>query len=214
MMLRDDVQVLDAGCGTGAAALCLAARTRVGGITGVELDPMLAALARRNVAANGFEAQVDIAVGSFREFADNHVGRFDQVMINPPFHAADTHTPSPSPSKAAAHGELSLDLRGWIDAAWRALKPGGRLTMIHRADRIGLLSGQLECRFGALTIFPLWPRAGSDANRVLVSAIKGRRTLPRLMAGLVLHQIDGSYTAEAKAILRDAAPMDPGPASE
>ena len=39
-------------------------------------------------------------------------------------------------------------------------------------------------------------------------AIKGRRTLPRLLPGLVLHRPDGGYTEVAETILRDAAPLD------
>jgi len=207
-------RVLDAGCGTGAAALCLVSRTRHEGVVGIELNGQLAALARRNVSANGFDSAIAIVEASFRDFAAEHPGGFDQVMTNPPFYATDTHTPSPSPTRAIAHGESTLDLKGWVAAATDTLKPGGKLTLIHRADRIGSLLAALEGRFGAAAIFPLWPRAGSDAGRIIVSAIKGRRTLPRLMAGLILHRQDGSYTDDAERILRDAAPLDPGPASD
>src|ERR1700735_5410806 len=51
---RDD-RVLDAGCGTGAAALCLAARIPDCRIVGVELNRELAGLARSNVSANDLE---------------------------------------------------------------------------------------------------------------------------------------------------------------
>ncbi len=82
--------------------------------------------------------------------------------------------------------------------------------MIHRADRVGDILQACEGRFGAVAIFPLWPKEGIEAKRILVSAIKGRRTLPRLLPGLVLHRADGGYTAQAQAILRDAAPLDFG----
>jgi tRNA1(Val) A37 N6-methylase TrmN6 len=201
--------ILDAGCGTGAAALCLASRTLHGPIVGLELNPELAALARRNVAANGLESRIEITEGSLSDYAAGHAGRFDQVLTNPPFHPAARHTPSMHPTKAVAHGEGELDLPGWIRAAGTLLKPGGRLTLVHRADRIAELLSALEGRFGAATIFPLWSRAGGDATRIVLSAIKGRRTLPRIRSGLVLHNQDGSYTAEAQGILRDAGTMDP-----
>ena len=50
--------VLDLGCGAGAAALCLAARVPDLTLTGVELQPEFAALARRNATENGFEMTV------------------------------------------------------------------------------------------------------------------------------------------------------------
>jgi tRNA1(Val) A37 N6-methylase TrmN6 len=198
--------VLDAGCGTGAAALCLAARLPKCMVTGVEFDAELAALARSNVAANGLEERVVIVECSLEAYA----GAFDQVMTNPPFYEADRHTRSPKATRAAAHGEAGLDLPGWIEATSRLLTPGGRLTLIHRADRLGDILRVFEGRFGAAVVFPLWPRAGVEAKRVLVSAIKGRRTLPRLLPGLILHRDDGAYTAETEAILRDAAPLDLG----
>ncbi len=206
-------QVLDAGCGTGAAALCLAARAVKCTLSGVELNPELATLARMNVAANGMEDRITISNGSIAGFAKAHRGEFAQVMANPPFYETARHTSSPHATKASAHLEVSLDLAGWIRAASTALGRGGRLTLIHRADRLSAILAALEGRFGAVLIFPLWPRAGVEAGRVIVSAIKGRRTLPRVLAGLVLHRADGAYTDQTQAILRDAAPLDLASAS-
>jgi tRNA1(Val) A37 N6-methylase TrmN6 len=197
-------RILDAGCGTGAAALCLAARMVDCTLVGVELDGALAGLARANVAANGLDGRIAIVEQALQDYD----GVFDQVMTNPPFYENDRHTSSPQATKASAHGEAALDLAGWIGAAARLLKPGGRLTLIHRADRVGDILQAFEGRFGAAAIFPLWPKEGAPAKRILVSAIKGRRTLPCLLPGLVLHQADGGYTAQAQAILRDAAPLD------
>jgi tRNA1(Val) A37 N6-methylase TrmN6 len=196
--------ILDAGCGTGAAALCLATRALECTITGVERDAELAALARANVTANAMDGRIAIVERALEEYS----GTFDQVMTNPPFYEAATHTRSPQATKAGAHGETALDLAGWIKASARVLKSGGRLTLIHRADRLGDILQAFEGRFGAAAIFPFWPRDGVEAKRILVGAIKGRRTLPRLLPGLILHQADGAYTAAAEAVLRDAAPLD------
>jgi tRNA1(Val) A37 N6-methylase TrmN6 len=202
-------RILDAGCGTGAAALCLATRRPECTITGVERDPELAALARSNVTANDMDGRIAVVESALEDYS----GAFDQVMTNPPFYESDAHTRSPQATKAGAHGETALDLAGWIKTSARLLKPGGRLTVIHRADRLGDILRAFEGRFGAAAIFPLWPREGAPAKRILVSAIKGRRTLPRLLPGLILHEADGAYTAAAEAILRDAAPLDLGAGS-
>ncbi len=196
-------RILDAGCGTGAAALCLAARVPDCTLTGVELNAELAELARINAAANGVMDRLAIVEGALSD----HFDTFDQAITNPPFYELGRHTGSPAQTKAAAHGEAALDLDGWIRTVTRLLRPGGRLTMIHRADRMGDILQAFEGRFGAALVFPLWPKEGAEAKRILVSAVKGRRTLPRLLPGLVLHRPDGTYTAEAEAILRDAAPL-------
>ena len=169
-------------------------------------------MARANVGANGFPQRIAIAEGSFDAFAAGNQAAFDQVISNPPFFEQGRHTRSPRETRAAAHGEEGLDLAGWIKAAAISLKPGGRLTVIHRADRLGELLRACEGRFGAIVIFPLWPKPDVEAGRIILRAIKGRRTLPRLLTGLVLHRTDGAYSPQAEAILRDAAALDLGKA--
>ena len=203
-------RVLDAGCGTGAAALCLWARQPGIKIVGVERAPEAAALARANVDANRAGDQIEIVEAEIQAYAATAAGAFQHVMVNPPFHETGRHTESPNAGKAAAHGEDSLNLAGWIKSASVALAPAGRLIIVHRTDRVAEILAALEGRFGATRIFPLWPRVGEEAKRMLVGAIKGRRTPPRLLPGLVLHEADGSYTAAAQAVLRDAAALDLG----
>ncbi len=176
----------------------------------MELDPQAASLANRNVILNDMQGRISIAQASFVDYANDHHGVFDQVISNPPFHPRGAHTQSSVTAKAAAHSEGDADLGAWVTAAFVALKPGGRLTLIHRADRLGDILAAFTGRFGAAVIFPLWPRDGVEAKRILVSAIKGRKTAPRLLAGLTLHGQDGKFTPQAEAVLRDAVPLDFG----
>ena len=200
--------VLDAGCGTAAAALCLAARISDVGITGVEFDPELAALAAANVTANGVVGRITIVAEEFGAYADANRDRFDQVMTNPPYHEKDAYSASPYHTKASAHGEGMLNVDRWIAAATTALKAGGRLTLIHRAECLSDVLAALDRRFGAVAIFPLWPKAGQLAKRIIVTAVKGRRTKPILLPGLILHQPNGAFTEETEAILRHCGALD------
>jgi tRNA1(Val) A37 N6-methylase TrmN6 len=79
------------------------------------------------------------------------------------------------------------------------------LTLIHRAEVLEELLSLLKGRFGALAIYPLFPKKGAPAKRVLVQGIKGSRAPLELLQGMVLHEADGSYTQEADLILRDGA---------
>src|SRR5687767_3440886 len=56
-------RVLDAGAGTGAASLCLAARVPGCAVTGVDRDLELLALATANARANGLESRIAFTVG-------------------------------------------------------------------------------------------------------------------------------------------------------
>ncbi|OWJ68305.1 tRNA1(Val) (adenine(37)-N6)-methyltransferase [Inquilinus limosus] len=198
-------RVADLGCGVGAALLCLAARCPEVAVTGVERDPGLAALARDNLGLNGLAGRATVIEGSVAEPIPD--APFDRVMMNPPFLPPGRGRTSAHQIKAAANVEDGLDLAGWIAAAAKVLKPRGWLTLVHRADRIDEICAALRPGFGAVTLFPLWPRAGEPARRVLVQARRGGRSPAVLAAGLVLHEADGGYTPAAQAVLRDAAPL-------
>lgn len=197
-------RVLDLGCGVGAAMLSLAIRVPGVFVTGLERQTDLVALATQNVAANGLEQRARVVQGDVGTLEAIAAERFDHVMINPPFLAPGTGTPTPDPVKglSTTEGEASLPL--WIDAACRALVPCGWLTVIHRGDRIDTLCASLTPRFGSIHLFPLWPRAGLPAKRVIVRARKGVRTPASVLPGMVLHEPDGAFTVKARQVLEEA----------
>jgi tRNA1(Val) A37 N6-methylase TrmN6 len=86
-------------------------------------------------------------------------------------------------------------------------RPKGGVTFVHRADRLDELLSLLHGRAGGIVLFPLWPKAGRAAKRVIVRARPGIKTPMRVSPGLVLHEEAGGYTAEAQAILRDGAAL-------
>ncbi len=205
---RDGEAALELGCGAGAAMLCLAARVPGLRLTGLELQPEAAALARRNVALNGWDDRIAVIEGDLARPPEAlRPNGFDRILANPPFYGAGAHTRSPSPGKAASHGEGEADLAAWIGAALRLLKSKGTLTLIHRTDRLDVILALMNGRFGAVTILPLWPKAGTEAGRVIVTGRRDARSPARLLPGLVLHGADGRYTAEAEAVLRDGAAL-------
>jgi len=206
---RPGEHVLDAGSGVGAAALCLAAR--VDGITvdGLDIDAHLVALARDNAGANGFARRITFHDGDLgRPPPALKPGHFDHVMTNPPYLAAGCAQPSPQAAKARATVEGAVPLADWLLSCLRLLRRRGTLTLIHRADRLDRILAALAGRAGAITVLPLWPRAGVPAKRVIVRATKGASGPARLLAGLVLHDRRGGYTAGADAILRDGTGID------
>jgi len=208
-------RVLDLGCGVGAAALCLLARQPSLHVTGLELQPVLADLARDNAGRNGCADRFTVVTGSaLAPPPEIAPAGFAQVISNPPFVAAGRGTRPPDGSKALAHIEDGFDLADWIRAAARALAPKGRLWLIHRADRLESLLAAFAGRgLGEVRVLPLWPKPGRPASRILVSARKGARTPLALLPGLMLHREDGAYTAEAEAVLREAAGISWGEAS-
>ncbi|EDP66636.1 Predicted O-methyltransferase [alpha proteobacterium BAL199] len=203
--VRAEQRVLDLGCGAGAVFLCLLARFPQLSVVAVERDPTMAGLARDNVARNGVAERATVVTADLSALpASWEMAAFDQVVTNPPFLPANRADPSPQPGRASAGVEATADLGVWIDRAHRCLKPKGRISVIHRVDRLDDLLAALAGRFGGIVVFPLWPKAGRDAKRLIVTARKGVRSPLRLSAGLVLHDEAGGYTKEADAVLRGA----------
>lgn len=200
--------VLDIGCGVGAAALCLAARVPGCRIAGLERDGALARLLEENAAANDARSRLRVVAGDLLDPpAALAPGSFSQVMMNPPFLDAARASPSPHQRKAAASVEGEATLADWLDFALTMLAAKGGLTLIHRADRLGDILAQLQGRAGGAIVFPLWPGEGKPAKRVLLHAKKGSAAPLTLAAGLVLHRADGRNTEAAEAILRHGAPL-------
>jgi tRNA1(Val) A37 N6-methylase TrmN6 len=200
-------RVIDIGSGAGQAALCLAARRPDLRITALELQEPLACLARGNALENA--ADVDVVSGDLH--ADPPpvpAGGFDIAITNPPFWRAGESRPSPDAVKRIATIEGAAGLSGWIGAAAGLLTPTGRLQVIHSATRLDeILAVSRKAGFGAIAVFPLFPKTGEAAKRVIVTLDRGGPEGLLEGEGLVLHDGDGRFTAAAESILRDGAAL-------
>ena len=196
-------QVLDLGCGSGAAMLCLATRLPQARIFGLDLQRELVRLAGDNIALNGMAGRLSVMIGDLLQPPPRlSPGSFDHVMANPPFLPRGQGTEAPNPAKAKAHVEGEANLGDWVRFALSMCKAKGSVTFIHRADRIDALLGQIAGRASEVVVFPLWAGVGRPASRILVRARKQVAAPARLASGLVLHEPDGRFTAEAEAVLR------------
>lgn len=197
--------VLDLGCGVGGVSFCV--RHRIPGlfVRGIDIQPEYLDLAQKNIALNKDAGRCEFIQADIRDYRiDIPAQRFDHILCNPPFLEAGTYQPSPDRGRATALGHLDheITLSDWIDCAFYNLQSGGSLTMIHRADKTDRIIQEMGRRFGQIEIFPLWPRQGDAARRVIIRARKDRRSPAILHAGLVLHREDGAYTEKADAVLR------------
>ena len=195
-------RVLDMGCGVGGAMLALACR--VGGITGVGIDiqPDLVQLCRRNISRHDFAKGLKVIEGDVTQLAADLNGSFDHVLINPPYHDDARHDASPDKIKQTANMEKSGELEWWIESAAAVLRPSGILTIIHRADRKDEILACLQDAFGEVQLLPLLPREGQEAKRIILRARKSTLYSLRPCVPLVLHKEGGAYTEAAEAILR------------
>lgn len=199
-------QVLEAGCGVGAALLAAALRSPGAHWLGIERDPAALALAEANIAANGLAERVRARAGEVgRGFRELGLERFDAAMANPPFFDDPNTIRGPHPARKGAY-MADAGLEAWTRFLLGATTDGGRITVIHRADRLADLLRLLSEKAGSFRVRPVQPFADAPAKRILVRAVRGGRAPLVLLPALVLHPRDGAkHTGEADAILRGEA---------
>jgi len=201
-------RVFEAGCGAGGVLMQVATRRPGVNLTGLERDPDAAVLARRNAALNGVDERTTVLTGDVASgFRALDVAPCDWAVSNPPFFDDESALRAPSPGKRGAW--IADDgLVAWTDILLAAVKDGGRILMIHRADRLADILGLLGEKAGSFAILPIQPFADQPAKRVLVRAIKHGKAPLVLLPALVLHDRSGAkHTPQAEAILRGEAEL-------
>lgn len=184
-------RILEPSCGDGVflGALRVAGCSESVAVTGIELDDVEAAKARRRVQEIGLRGakvhSVDFLSWALASKAD---GAFDAVIGNPPF-VRYQYLPQPFQDRAEqVFRELGLPFtkhtNAWVPfilASMRMLRPGGRLAMVVPAEIIHVMHAQslrsyLEKECGRLVIVDpekLW-FDGTLQGAVLLMAEKKR----------------------------------------
>ena len=205
---RSGQRTMDVGCGSGAAALCLAARIDGVHVTGLECQPDLAELARRNALLSGLGARVDVVAGDLLDPPDGVGGAvFDHVFANPPYMRLGTGQIPANRAKAQATIEGDAGLGDWLEFCLARTTPFGTVTIVHRHDRLGDILDYLDHEHGRVAVMPLIPKQGVAPKRILVQVTKGEDGSISELPGLILHEEGRKYTKLAEAILRDAHPL-------
>lgn len=201
--------ILDVGSGVGAASLCCAWRLSETAVTGLEIQAPLVELAQSNAERNGFGTAVSFFCGDLlRPPSGVNIGGFDHVLANPPYLPADRADPRTGDAKARSHIEGEAGLADWIAFCLRAVRVGGTVTFIHRADRLDEILASLHGRSGEIVVFPIWPRREVSPKRVIVRARRGSKAPLRISPGLVLHEDGDAYTTMAADILLNGAAIE------
>ncbi len=198
---------LDLGCGVGVAMLCLKSRLPEVEVTGIELQPQLAALARQNLAVNAMTGEV-FAADVADLPSDLRARSFDHVLTNPPFFEAAKGSPARDAGRETGR-RIEMSVQTWLDIALRRIRPGGSLTLVNRIEQLPQCLAALEGRAGAVKVLPLASRSGRPAKLFLLRARKGAKTPMSLLAPLVLHdgaehvQDGDNYSEIARSVLRE-----------
>jgi len=200
---RQRDRVLELGAGCGVVSVIIAALTHSREIVAIELQPELAAMARRNAALNRIETVTAICADLRARRIDGvAAASFDYLAANPPYRARRTGRQSPNASRRIARGDDSATLADFSAAASRYLRHGAKAAFVFTAARTAELIAELKARsLEPKRIRFVHPRQGIAATTILIEVRKGGGVEAEIEPPLFLFAKPGVYTREAREVL-------------
>lgn len=190
-------KVLDLCTGNGVIPILLSTRTKAV-IEGIEIQPRVADMARRSVDMNGLGDQVMIREGDLRELVkETGHGAYDAITVNPPYMPLTSGDLKMNMHQAIARHEIHCSLEEVIAASMRLLRTGGKISMVHKPQRLGeIVTLMCQYRLEPKVIRFVHPRAGAEANMVLIEALRDGKPDVRILPPLIVYGDDGVYCQE------------------
>jgi len=184
-------QLLDLCSGNGVIPLLLSTRTKLP-ITGVEIQPRLADMARRSVHLNSLDGQIQIVEQDLRTYQfEVRPGAYDLVTVNPPYLPISIGQPNRNEHVAIARFEMMCTMEDVVSAAARLVKSGGKVAVVHRASRLAELIAVLRSHhLEPKRLRMVHPRIGADANMVLIEAMRDAAPDLRVLPPLFVYEGD------------------------
>jgi tRNA1Val (adenine37-N6)-methyltransferase len=190
--------VADLGTGSGVLPILLARSPDINSLTGFEIQPELADLARRNVALHDLGQRVTIEQADIKEIRSlRQAESFDAAIANPPFYPLGTGRINPGSQDAAARHELLATISDFVSAASYLIKNGGRFCAIFPSSR----STDLIFAMRANNIEPkalrcVHSRPDEQAVMLLVEGIKNAGIQTTILPPLFIYATGQTYSPE------------------
>jgi tRNA1Val (adenine37-N6)-methyltransferase len=192
---------IDLGCGSGAISLLLLFRDTRVAMTGVDVLPEAAEIARENMQENGLCERSSIITGDVRACRKLfQPGSFDFAVSNPPYFASGSGLVPSDTSRAAARTEAGCALADMCAGAASLVRTGGAFFVVYRPERLS----ELFCAMSGRGIEPKRLRlvqhsATAAPSLVLVEGRRGGRTGLKIESPLYLTD-GGADSAEVRRI--------------
>jgi len=172
--VEKNARIVDLGTGTGILPLLLSQKTKASHITGIEIQPDIADMAKRSVEYNNLGDKIQIVEGDFLEAVDWFgANSFDAVVTNPPYMKFGAGLLNLTDNKAISRHEIRCTLESLISVSSRLLKDHGRFFMIHRPERlVDIFYWMREYRIEPKSMRLVHPKPGKPANLVLIYGLK------------------------------------------
>lgn len=185
-------RIADLCSGNAVIPILLSGRTKAM-IDAIEIQPRLADMARRSVALNGLGEQIKVLEQDLRAYpklAGN--GIYDAITVNPPYMPVTAGDQNENEHYAIARHEIHCTLEELAGACCRLLRPGGKLSMVHRPSRLlDIIEMLRRWKLEPKKIQFVHPNAQTDANMVLIEATRDGKPDIKLLPPVMVYNEEG-----------------------
>ena len=191
-------KTLDMCSGNGIVALLLAGKTDTPDIYALEIQQKASQLARRSMEQNGLDGRVHVICGDLNNAPEMFSrGEFDVITCNPPYMKNTCGLTNENEAMRIARHEIACTLEQVVETAAYLLKPGGKLFLVHRPERlVDIFTSMRENRIEPKRMRMVHPSPKKKANIVLIEgAYMGGREL-KMLEPLYVYDENGRYTKE------------------
>lgn len=196
---KSDVYV-DLCSGSAVVAILFLCKNNLSKGFAVEIQEQLAEMAERSIKLNGLEDKIKVINSDLKNSAEIFgFETVDVVTVNPPYNKMGEM--SETSEIAIATHEVKTNLKDILQTASKILKYGGKLFMVHRADRLADIIFELKSnRLEPKVLRVVYPKQTKAPNLVLIEAKKGAKSGLKIEKPLILNNEDGTETEELKKI--------------
>lgn len=200
--IKKDAEVLDMCSGNGIISLLLSSKSNAKKIHMLEVQPEVSEMAERSVRLNGLEDKIITKCGDLK-CAEEYYGRsfFNNIICNPPYKEAGGGLTNKEDPVTLARHEILCTLEDIIRVSSIILFPGGKLSMIHRPERLA----DILCLMRTYKIEPkrlrfVHPMPNKTATMILVEGAYCGKPKLFLEPPLYVYKEPGVYSDEINFI--------------
>ena len=148
-----------------------------------ELQKELSALSEKTAQLNGFENFL-FEQGRLQDIKESYREKFSLILCNPPYERGGFE--NDDYQKAICRKEITINLKEIARAAAFALKFGGRIALLHRADRLAEVCYTLhEYNIEVKRIQFVGGKQGAKPYLVMIEGVKGGKPSCEILPTIV-----------------------------
>ena len=149
---------------------------KIKSLTAFELQKPLYDLCVKSIEYNGLKEKVNAENIRLQDLPKEYHGKFSLIVCNPPYAKVGSGETDKIETIAICRSELKLTLLELVTAINKGLKYGGRVCLVHRADRLAEVTYELQKQGIEPKTLQLVSSNGKEPYLFMLEAVKGGKT--------------------------------------